>query len=366
MLGCFCVQRKLASTTLYKSRFGRSFVGKAALKSSIRAVFFYSDSNNTAHGHLWCCRVKDKTKYQWDKASKKMDREGNELTLPHLILWDSGLNEQSGSARLRCFFFALKSRRLMRKWIMGQPLGQRWESNEEKCIDLRWGWNPGPLENALTSGGDGTQALWKMHWPQVRMETRPLKNALTSGGDGPRPFGIVLWLTLPTNLQRFHSSTNTFNFAIKYSWSIQYHQNIQKHCSTNTHCQSLLVVCQWYVIGTWCIFTTQCQVKVKKKQLSKFSSFSFTVCVHWSAMNIFQVFLILSISVSTVVQSEVSERRQGTDSHRPRGCRLPASLHGQVNADWISCETTWVYLDRKSSCAKCVHFVFLNKSTGDK
>ena len=203
---------------------------------------------------------------------------------------------------------------------MGQPLGQRWESNEEKCIDLRWGWKPGPLKNALTSGGDGTQALWKMHWPQVGME--------------PRPFGIVLWLTLPTKLQRFHSSTNTLNFAIKYSWSNQYHQNIQKHCSTNTHCQSLLVVCQWYVIGIWCIFTTQCKVKVKK-QLSKFSSFSFTVCAHWSALNIFQVFLILSISVSTVVQSEVSERRQGTDSHRSRGCRLPASLHGQVNADWI-------------------------------
>ena len=161
-----------------------------------------------------------------------MDQDGNELTLLHLILWNSGLNEKSKNARLRCFFFALKSRRLMRKWIMGQPLGQRWESNEK---------------NALTSGGDGTQALWKMHWPQVGME--------------PRPFGIVLWRTLPTKLQRFHSSTNTFNFAIKHSWSNQYHQNIQKHCSINTHCQSLLVVCQWYVIGIWCIFTTQCQVK---------------------------------------------------------------------------------------------------------
>ena len=137
-----------------------------------------------------------------------MDREGNELTLPHLIWWDSGLNEQSRSARLRCFFFALKSRRLMRKWIMGQPLGQRWESNEEKCIDLRWGWNPGPLKNALTSGGDGTQALWKMHWPQVGMEARPfekcidlrwgwkpcpLKNALTSGGDGTRALWKMHW-----------------------------------------------------------------------------------------------------------------------------------------------------------------------------
>ena len=95
-----------------------------------------------------------------------------------------------------------------------------------------------------------------MHWPQVGME--------------PRPFGIVLWRPLPTKLQRFHSSTNTFNFAIKYSWSNQYHQHIQKHCSTNTHCQSLLVVCQWYVIGIWCIFTTQCQVKVKKNNFQNF------------------------------------------------------------------------------------------------